>query len=34
MLGTSELIERATGSPLGTEAFEQHIERRYVQGDP
>ncbi|HEY5284736.1 MAG TPA: carboxypeptidase M32 [Polyangia bacterium] len=27
---TSELIERATGSPLGTEAFEEHIERVYV----
>ncbi len=28
--GSMELIERATGSPLGTEAFEQHLERRYV----
>jgi carboxypeptidase Taq len=29
-LGSTELIERATGSALGTEAFEQHLERRYV----
>ena len=29
-LGSMELIERATGSALGTEAFEQHLERRYV----
>jgi len=28
--GSMELIERATGSALGTEAFEQHLERRYV----
>lgn len=31
LLETAELVERATGSPLGTEAFEQHLERRYLQ---
>jgi carboxypeptidase Taq len=30
-LETSALVERATGSPLTTEAFEQHLERRYLQ---
>jgi carboxypeptidase Taq len=30
-LGTAELVERATGSALATEAFEQHLERRYLQ---
>jgi carboxypeptidase Taq len=30
---TSELIEGATGAPLSTEAFEEHVERRYVQGE-
>jgi len=30
-LSTSALIERATGSPLGTDAFEEHLERTYVQ---
>jgi carboxypeptidase Taq len=30
-LETRELVERATGEPLGTEAFEQHLERRYLQ---
>ena len=29
-LGGLELVERATGRPLGTEAFERHLERRYV----
>jgi carboxypeptidase Taq len=29
--GTAELIERATGSVLTTEAFEQHLEHRYLQ---
>ena len=33
LLGTSELIERATGYPLGTEAFEEHVERRYLHGE-
>jgi carboxypeptidase Taq len=28
--GSMELVERATGSALSTEAFEQHLERRYV----
>ena len=30
-LGTAELIKRATGSALTTEAFEQHLEYRYLQ---
>lgn len=30
-LGSSELVERATGSVLTTEAFEQHLEYRYLQ---
>jgi carboxypeptidase Taq len=30
-LGSSELVERATGSALTTEAFEQHLEYRYLQ---
>lgn len=30
-LGTAELVEHATGSPLTTEAFEQHLEYRYLQ---
>jgi len=30
-LGTAELIERATGKELTTEAFEQHLEYRYLQ---
>jgi Zn-dependent M32 family carboxypeptidase len=29
-VGSMELVERATGSVLGTEAFERHLERRYV----
>jgi carboxypeptidase Taq len=28
--GSTELVERATGSALSTDAFEQHLERRYV----
>jgi Zn-dependent M32 family carboxypeptidase len=31
LLSCAELVEQATGSPLGTEAFEGHLERRYVQ---
>jgi carboxypeptidase Taq len=31
LLGTTELVERATGSVLTTEAFEQHLEYRYLQ---
>jgi carboxypeptidase Taq len=27
---TDELIERATGAPLGTRAFREHLERRYL----
>jgi carboxypeptidase Taq len=30
-LETGELVQRATGEPLGTEAFEQHLENRYLQ---
>lgn len=29
-LGTAELVVHATGKPLGTEAFERHIRRRYL----
>jgi len=29
-VGGQELVERATGRPLSTEAFERHLERRYV----
>jgi len=29
-LSSTELVERATGGALGTEAFERHLERRYV----
>jgi carboxypeptidase Taq len=29
---TAELIERATGRPLDTEAFQRHLERRYLAG--
>ena len=31
LLETPTLIERATGSPLGTAAFERHLERRYLR---
>lgn len=31
LLTTGELVERATGEPLGTQAFEQHLESRYLQ---
>jgi carboxypeptidase Taq len=31
-LGTAELVVHATGKPLGTEAFERHIARRYLDG--
>jgi carboxypeptidase Taq len=34
LLSCAELVEQATGSPLGTEAFEEHLERRYVQREP
>ncbi len=30
LLETGELVQRATGRPLGTEAFERHLERRYL----
>jgi carboxypeptidase Taq len=29
-LGTAELVVHATGKPLGTEAFERHLARRYL----
>ncbi|MGB8297510.1 MAG: hypothetical protein WCG85_18945 [Polyangia bacterium] len=29
-LEAQALVARATGSPLGTEAFEQHLQRRYL----
>jgi len=29
LLDTPSLVTRATGAPLGTEAFEAHLERRY-----
>lgn len=32
-LGTTQLIEHATGAPLGTEAFEEHVRNRYVLGE-
>jgi carboxypeptidase Taq len=28
-----ELVERATGAPLGTAAYRAHLERRYAQGE-
>jgi len=31
--GMAELIEQATGAPLGTEAFLAHVGRRYGQGE-
>jgi carboxypeptidase Taq len=30
LLDTPELLRRATGAPLGTEAFFRHLERRYL----
>ena len=30
LLSTAELVENATGSPLGTGAFERHLRRRYL----
>jgi carboxypeptidase Taq len=30
LLMTEELIQQATGKPLGTEAFRRHLERRYL----
>ena len=30
LLSTAELVERATGSPLGTAAFERHLRERYL----
>jgi carboxypeptidase Taq len=32
-LDTTQLIEQATGAPLGTEAFEEHIKSRYLLGE-
>jgi carboxypeptidase Taq len=33
LLSTAELVEHATGRPLGTESFERHLRARYL-GDP
>ncbi len=30
LLSTAELVERATGAPLGTAAFERHLRERYL----
>ncbi len=30
-LGTAELVERATGKPLGIDAFTRYIERKYIE---
>jgi carboxypeptidase Taq len=32
LLSTAELIENATGSPLGCASFERHLRRRYLEG--
>ncbi|HEV2335131.1 MAG TPA: carboxypeptidase M32 [Stellaceae bacterium] len=31
LLSTAELVERATGAPLGTAAFERHLRGRYLE---
>jgi carboxypeptidase Taq len=31
LLSTAELVENATGEPLGTASFERHLRRRYVE---
>jgi len=30
LLATDELVETATGAPLGTTAFERHLRQRYL----
>jgi carboxypeptidase Taq len=30
LMSTAELVERATGAPLGTAAFEAHLRQRYL----
>ena len=30
LMSTAELVEAATGSPLGTAAFERHLRQRYL----
>jgi carboxypeptidase Taq len=30
LLSTEELVEAATGAPLGTAAFERHLRERYL----
>ena len=30
LLSTAELVEAATGAPLGTTAFERHLRERYL----
>jgi len=32
LLSTAELVERATGRPLGTASFERHLRDRYLRG--
>jgi carboxypeptidase Taq len=32
LLSTAELVETATGAPLGTASFERHLRRRYLEG--
>ena len=32
LLGTDDLLVRATGAPLGTAAFRAHLEARYLGG--
>ena len=32
LLSTAELVENATGSPLGAASFERHLRRRYLDG--
>ncbi len=29
-MSTAELVEAATGAPLGTAAFERHLRQRYL----
>ena len=31
LLSTAELVERASGAPLGTAAFERHLRQRYLE---
>ena len=31
-MSTAELVESATGRPLGTASFERHLRDRYLEG--